>query len=570
MRGTATAGIPEARSKLSTDALGRGHVRFPPRTGQVVLSPAATDLAPAQQVRSLYRLSDPALSELGLEEFLDELLNRVQEVLGVDTVAILLHDEENAQLVARAAKGIEEEVEQGVRIPLGRGFAGRIAAERVAIFIADVDHADIMNPILRQKGIRSLLGLPLIVEGDLIGVLHVGSLTPRTFGPRDLALLQVAAARAAPGIERARLYSALEHEHSVAMVLQRSLLPKELVSLAGVSAAARYMPATYEVGGDWYDFFQLPQGRFGIVIGDVVGHGLRAAALMGQLRTALHSYALEDHSPAQTLHLVDRYIRAMPENAMATAAYAVLDPQTGVLRVASAGHLPPLIVGDGEGRILDVKPSPPLGAFPYVNWTEHESSLSGGETLLLYTDGLVERPGTPLLGSIARLLSITAGALTAEEACQQAVEHMIPFGRLRDDVAIVAMHYEAVPEVLKLQLPADPAVLSEARRTLRRWLDSRGVTERDAREIVLAVSEACANAIEHAYSAAPAQFEVTASGRDGALSFVVRDSGAWRSPRGTNRGRGLKVIQAAMDEVEIKPSDQGTEIVMLKRPATTP
>ena len=138
---------------------------------------------------------------------------RVQQALEVDTVAILLYDPESHELVARAAKGIEEEVEQGVRLPLGRGFAGRIAAERVAIAIADVDHADILNPILREKRIRSLLGLPLVVEGDLIGVLHVGSLVPRTFGERDLAVLQVAAARVAPGIERARLYSALEREH---------------------------------------------------------------------------------------------------------------------------------------------------------------------------------------------------------------------------------------------------------------------------------------------------------------------------------------------------------------------
>src|ERR1700727_2301679 len=197
-----------------------------PHAGQVVLTPVSLELAPSEQVRVLYALSDPALSELGLEEFLDELLLRVRDALGVDTVAILLHDPATHQLVARAARGIEEEVERGVRIPIGQGFAGRIAAERVAVFIADVDHADILNPILREKGIQSLLGVPLIVEGELIGVLHVGSLVPRDFGERDLAVLQVAAARAAPGIERARLLSALEHEHQVAMVLQRSLLPQ--------------------------------------------------------------------------------------------------------------------------------------------------------------------------------------------------------------------------------------------------------------------------------------------------------------------------------------------------------
>src|SRR5438105_8181250 len=191
---------------------GQGPGRLPPRAGQVVLPPASAELAPSEQVRTLFRLSDPALSELGLEDFRDELLVRVREALGVDTVAILLYDEETQELVAGAAKGIEEEVEQGVRIPIGRGFAGRIAAERVAIFIADVDHADIMNPILREKGIRSLLGVPLIVEGDLIGVLHVGALTPRAFGPNDLAVLQLVASRAAPAIERASLAARLEHE----------------------------------------------------------------------------------------------------------------------------------------------------------------------------------------------------------------------------------------------------------------------------------------------------------------------------------------------------------------------
>jgi len=174
-----------------------------PGAGQVVLAAVTADLAPSEQVRALNRLSDPALSELGLEELLDELLDRVREALAVDTVAILLADEASEQLVARAAKGIEEEVRRGVRIPIGRGFAGRIAKERVPIFIADVEHADILNPILREEGIRSLLGVPLIVHGHLVGVLHVGSLRPRLFSSRDLAVLQIAAARAAPGIERA-------------------------------------------------------------------------------------------------------------------------------------------------------------------------------------------------------------------------------------------------------------------------------------------------------------------------------------------------------------------------------
>src|SRR6201992_1427322 len=357
-----------------------------PGAGQVVLPPAAPFLAPADQLRILSGLSDPALSEVGLDDLLDEVLVRVQQALEVDTVAILLYDPESHELVGRAAKGIEEEVEQGVRIPLGGGFAGRIAAERVAIAIADVDHADILNPILREKGIHSLLGVPLIVEGELIGVLHVGSLAPRDFGEQDLAVLQTAAARAAPGIERARLFSALEREHRVAMVLQRSLLPKRLVDVVGVATAARYLPASDDVGGDWYDVFELARGRLGVAIGDVVGHGVRAAALMGQLRTALHAYALQDSGPARTLELVDRYVQAMPDYAMATAAYAILEPDTGEVRLASAGHLPPIVVSRDGGRVVDITPAAPLGAFSYGRVPEQSLLLAPGETLVFSHD----------------------------------------------------------------------------------------------------------------------------------------------------------------------------------------
>jgi serine phosphatase RsbU (regulator of sigma subunit)/anti-sigma regulatory factor (Ser/Thr protein kinase) len=536
-----------------------------PRAGQVVLSPAPIDLAPSRQIRTLYRLNDPSLSELGLEDFLDELLIRVREVLSVDTVAILLLDKETQQLVARAAKGIEEEVEQGVRIPLGRGFAGRIAAERVAIFIADVDHADIMNPILREKGIRSLLGVPLIVEGDLIGVLHVGSLTPRTFDERDLAVLQVAAARAAPGIERARLNSALEREHRVAMLLQRSLLPRRLPEIVGVAAAARYLPATDEVGGDWYDVFELPRGRVGVAIGDVVGHGVKAAALMGQLRTALHAYAGEEHGPGRTLELVDRFLQAMPGFGMATAAYAVLDPENGSLTLACAGHLPPIVIGRDSASLVEVETAPPLGAFPYGRCEERDISLPPGETLMFFTDGLVERPEVPLTDSIDSLLDLVRDASSPDEVCELAIEQLVPPEGLRDDVAIVAVQNREIPEELHIRLPADPGALVSVRRTLRRWLYQRTRDARFTTEIVLAANEACSNVIEHAHSAAPARFELRASASDGWVTIVVADSGDWRAPRAQDRGLGLKIIEGAMDEVEVRRSASGTEIVMRKQ-----
>jgi anti-sigma regulatory factor (Ser/Thr protein kinase)/putative methionine-R-sulfoxide reductase with GAF domain len=534
--------------------------------GQIALEPTEPISDAPEQLRSSYRFSDPALSELPIDQLLDELLDRIQEALSVDTVAILLLDEEAQQLVARAAKGIEEEVEQGVRIPIGRGFAGRIAAERVAIFIADVDHADILNPILREKGIRSLLGVPLIVTGHLIGVLHVGSRTPRTFGASDLAVLQLAAARAAPAIERATLAARLAHEHNVSMVLQRSLLPQRLIDVTGASVAARYLPAREEVGGDWYDVIELPRGRVGLVIGDVVGHGVAAAALMGRLRTALHSYAIEGHGPGRTLELVDRFVQSLNAPAMATAAYAVFDTYTSTVQYAAAGHLPPVLISGETANVVEITPAPPLGAFPYGRCPEHELSLAAGEIMFLYTDGLVERRGVPLTDGIEALARALDGAASPEEACAAAVADLVPVvAGLRDDVAIVALQNTVVPAELHLGLAAEPKTLAQVRRVLRRWLLDRGADDSDVAEVTIAVSEACANAIEHAYSPAPARFELEASSNDDEITVAIRDKGQWRAPRGQNRGRGLSIMVAAMDDVQIERTETGTEVVMRRR-----
>jgi signal transduction histidine kinase len=165
--------------------------------------------AASEHLHKLLLVTDAALSHLSLDALLDELLLRIRDILDADTAAFLMLDDMAGELVARAAKGIEEEVEQGVRIPVGRGFAGRIAAERAPVVIEDVDHADVLNPILREKGIKSLLGVPLNARGRVLGVIHVGTLTPRHFTPDDVELMQRAAERGALGVERALLYEEL-------------------------------------------------------------------------------------------------------------------------------------------------------------------------------------------------------------------------------------------------------------------------------------------------------------------------------------------------------------------------
>jgi anti-sigma regulatory factor (Ser/Thr protein kinase) len=494
------------------------------------------------------------------------VLNRVQQILEVDTVAILLIDEEHEFLEARAAVGIEEEVERGVRIPMGRGFAGRVAAERAAIYMADVDHAEIVNPILREKRIRSMLGVPLIVEGGVIGVLHVGTLEPRTFTNEDAALLQMAASRVAPGIERARLFQALEREHRLAVALQRSLLPDHLPDVGGVTVSARYFPATDEVGGDWYDVIDLDRGLIGVVIGDVVGHGARAAALMGQLRTAVRAYAIEGMEVAIVLQRVNRLLQTIRLRGMATAAYAVFDSESGLLSLASAGHPPPLVVPrSGDPRFLDVTPGPPLGAISHPSFETTTLELAGEEILLLYTDGLIEKRRESLEAGFDRLLAAARGATSADGLCRAVTRALVSPESAEDDVAMVALRHTAVPDELAMTFPADPTVLADVRQMLRRWIHQFGAGREDVGAVTLACGEACANAIEHAYSPGRASFELEARADRGVVKVAVRDSGRWRPPRGENRGRGLMIMKASMDEVEIRPSANGTEVLMSRR-----
>lgn len=518
------------------------------------------------QLEHVYRLADPALTELPLEPLLNELLVRAKDILGVDTAAILLLDEDAQELVARAAKGLEEEVERGVRIPVGAGFAGRIAAGRRPIYIADVHHADVLSPILRMKGVRSLLGVPLLVEGAILGVLHVGTVMPREFNNADAALLQLAAAQAAPAIDRARLFDALDREHRGAVALQRSLLPDRLPDLIGIDAAVRYLPARDEVGGDWYDVIELPSGQVGLAIGDVAGHGLRAAALMGQLRTGLRAYALEGHAPAETLKRLDRLLHTIPGREMATAAYAVIEPATGRLRYASAGHPPPVLVRGGrEAGLLGIDAAPPLGTLAFAYYREVETTLAPGDTILLYTDGLIERRRESLTEGLERLRALAEVPLSADQLCRRVTQELVPHGGGDDDIAVVALRILPIEDAIRVRLAADPQLLSQIRRMLSRWLQGHGAQPRAIADLALACGEACANAIEHAYVPGLAYFELEATHAEGLVTLTVRDTGRWRAPRATQRGRGLKVIEAAVDELEVTTTDAGTVVIMRHR-----
>jgi len=357
-----------------------------------------------ERLRRIEAVTDAALAHLDAADLLDELLERVRDLLHVDTVAVLLIDPHSQELVATAAKGLEDEIRRGFRLPIGRGFAGRVAATLEPVELYDVGPGDVVNPVLLEAGVKSLLGVPILAGGELVGVLHVGTRSDRRFTDDDRRLLQVVADRAgvAGQIRAHRL------EQAAALALTRSLLPPLLPDVTGLELAARFVPGhEFGVGGDWYDVFPLPSGWLGVVVGDVSGHGLQAAVVMGRIRSALRAYALICDDPAEALTLLDRKVRHFEAAKLATVLYAMISPDRTFVNVSLAGHLCPVLARPGEAAVFpDVPVDPPLGVEkPQRPRRTTRAELPPGAVLVGYTDGLVERRGRVIDEGLAQLVA---------------------------------------------------------------------------------------------------------------------------------------------------------------------
>jgi serine phosphatase RsbU (regulator of sigma subunit) len=374
------------------------------------------------------------LAPLGTSELLEKLLERVQDMLDVDTVAVLLLDGAGSQLIARAARGLEEEVHQGVRVPVGRGFAGRIAATRAPAKLDHVGPDNVVNPILWRKGVRSMLGVPLIDGSRLLGVMHVGTLRRRRFGDEETDVLQLAANRIAIALSAQQTVA----ERSAARTLQESLLPTRLPEVDGLEFATRFVAAEdFGVGGDWFDAFRLPDGQIGIVIGDVAGSGLRAAVVMGRLRSALRAYAIESATPSEALDRLDRKFAHFEPDEMATVLYITVASELDHFTVSSTGHLPPVIAVPGQdATVLDCRPSPPIGAHVASRHIDVVCKLGPGTTVGCYTDGLIERRVEPIDRGLERLrAAFYAG--DAEDVCRSVMGDLIGSSAVEDDTVLL-------------------------------------------------------------------------------------------------------------------------------------
>jgi serine phosphatase RsbU (regulator of sigma subunit)/anti-sigma regulatory factor (Ser/Thr protein kinase) len=510
-------------------------------------------------------ITDSALSYMSLEDMLSELLGRIREALDADTAAILLLDEDRGVLLARAARGLEEEVRQGVQVPLARGFAGRVAAEARPIII-DLENADVVNPILRQKGIRTMLGVPLQVEGHVIGVMHIGSLVLREFDEDDVALLQLAADRAALAIDDARV----SEMRAVTSIMQRTLLPERLPEIPGLRFSVKYLPAGtgVKIGGDWYDVFQLGDGRLAFVIGDVVGRGVLAASVMAESRTALRAYLVQGHQLTEVVAMLNDLLVSMGRNRGATLSILALDPEAEELEAVTAGHLPPLLIDPGGGpRLLEQRPGLQVGIRSGNEYEAFRYPFPVGSRLLLYTDGLIERRGESIDVGLGRLTAAAQAAARDPQTdlADDVYRALLDEAPLADDVALLAIETLPLDNPIEMTLPARANVLAGMRRTIARWLRAAGAGEDEQFDLTLSTSEAAANAIEHAYGGSESTFWVRCEQVADRVTITVGDLGRWRTARPPGGGRGLPIMRRLVDEVEISRGEEGTVVRLTKR-----
>ena len=559
---------------------------YGPAEHEAAVTPAAGRDARARDLAQLHR----ALSAAGtVAEVAAAVSEGLRGALDASVVTVCTTGTEGVLHVADVAGYPTERLRQFTTLPLAASLPLTDAARtRRPVWLPDQATTVAAYPPIADSllpGTEALVAMPLTVADRLVGALGVTFLHTAAFDGADRAFLLDVAGQVAIALERAELADARQE---MAETLQRSLLPHDLPATPGVAVAARYLPAVAgtRAGGDWYDVLTLDDGRVAVTVGDVVGHGAAAAAVMGQLRSALTALLLAGSGPARALQLLDRFAARVPGAAVATAACAVLDQGTGRLTYSTAGHPPPLAVDgdpDGGGTYLDAATGPALGlpASPGTATAPGDTAprpeahhrLDRTSTLLLYTDGLVEIRGATLDDGLARLGRTAAGRRTqpVAELTDAVLTGMLGPAGAADDVALVALRL--LPTPLVLDLPATPAVLGRVRRAAGTWAAAAGVTPDAVQDLQLALGEAAGNAAEHAYRdrSTPGPLRVHLSqDADGSIAVVVSDTGSWRPAPADpgHRGRGLQMISALTTGTELTAGPTGTTLRFRLRPAS--
>jgi PAS domain S-box-containing protein len=490
------------------------------------------------------------------------------EATGAEVVWVFVTDRERRGLLPVLRDGTRAATDHEwqflpIDAPTFTTDAVRTGRPRVA-HVEDVDPESVSYGIFASEELATVAYLPFPGGASTEGVVNLGWRRHTAPDDEELEFYLSLVGILAEGIARAQ---STELERQAVHAFQRLLLPADFP--AGVQVAVRYEPAlALEVGGDWYDVFSLPGGRIGLAVGDVVGHGVDAAAQMAQLSSVLRAAAVTDDDPGAVLDALDRFASAEDGLVAATVCYAVLDLERRELQYSCAGHLPPLL-SDGTTRYLEGARSTPVG-FGLGLTAPRPSArvpLTDETVLVLYTDGLVEQRGQPIddgLGALARAVGASADAPVEQLA--SAVVDALSQQERRDDAALLCLRVPGrLSQYFHVRIPANPTFVRTVRVELRGWLDAHAVEPEAIDDIVGAVTEAVSNSVEHAYQRDGVGRVVVEATADGAVLVTVRDRGQWtQQVRGADRGRGFLLMEALMDDVHVERAVHGTTIRLRK------
>ncbi|MFL5836081.1 MAG: SpoIIE family protein phosphatase [Solirubrobacteraceae bacterium] len=515
----------------------------------------------AERLRRLQRLTEATVESVTSAELLQAVADAVLEVLGAEWVTLVVEARGVEAAAPRADASGGDVLAAEIAGPAALQLAER-ARQRGLPETAYIGDGGAMTagppPAVLAAAVAVPLGPPDAPTGALVAMRRRNA-----FLHDEIDLAQLVAERVAVALERARLY---EREHAVSTALQRSLLPAELPAVPGARMAVRYLPAGWglEAGGDWYDAVHRPDGTFAFVVGDVVGRGVPAAAMMGRLRHALHAYLAEGHGPAAALARLDALVEQSGPGTLATVACACYDPTTGALEHASAGHPPPLMAAPGQTpEFIEHPLGLPIGVMPDATVEQRRLVVAPGTIVLLFTDGLVEDRELPIGEGLERLRAGLTSDPDLERWLEGTVERMTAGRTVDDDVAALAIQVEVTPAGLLLRRQAVATELAGIRDAVRSSLSAAGIAGPVVDDLVLAASEASGNVVRHAYAGAPGPLEVRMAVGPKGVDLVVRDEGRWREPADQGR-HGVDIMRAVMDTFDIATGDSGTTVRMSK------
>ncbi|WP_232234473.1 SpoIIE family protein phosphatase [Actinoplanes sp. N902-109] len=554
----------------------RGHSVVRDQHGAVagVLTVAAETTQVTRRLQSLGELTAKLASALTIDDVARVFLSYAMSSFDVDHCVFAVDDGAEFRYVRRIRGEMIDEADERLP-PLWKRLGSDADAPVVTVassgrpaFVSDGTPLAGIATDRHERRVRALAAMPLTTE-SVHGALTMGYRGAHAWLPAERALLYAIAELVAQATERARRFEA---QHGTAQLLQRSMLPEHLPELDRFRIAARYDVGVdgNAAGGDFYDAFDLADGRLAMVLGDVAGHDVRAAAVMGQVRAALRALALTDPAPPTVLAGLDRLVGSLGaesrnEEIFVTVVYGVLDPADGTITLASAGHPPPVLRRAGRGRagaeLVSVPPGAPLGLGG--QWRSGTVRLEPGDTILMYSDGVVERRGRPLTEGLEELVTATAAAASGDPRNLCSLATGAVSGRTDDDVAVLAVERAvALSRSATMLVPAEPTGPSRVRQWMTTRLRDWSVPEPVIGAAILCTSELTTNALLHAGT--PAQVHIDLSAER--LLVSVADTGTRgsvtraRTDALSSRGRGLGLIEELSDTWGTDPTVRGSTV----------